>query len=93
MTAKTSGLSTTNVQTVVSSLLLKDSGDAVINGVRVDLLRENSSNKGVTVNTATGIAAFEVFDDFVNKFKVHYNGGTQVSSEGLTGAESDTINT
>jgi hypothetical protein len=93
VTPEASGLSTTNVQTVVSRLTFRNSLEAPLNGARVDLLRENSSNTGVRANTATGIAAFEVFDDFIHKFKVHYNGGTEVSSDDLTGADSDTIDT
>lgn len=85
------GESETEVETVVSKLTLKDSGANKINGARVDLLRENGSNTGVKVNTVNGVAAFEVFEDFAHKFKVHYNGGTQVSAGVLTGDEDEVV--
>jgi hypothetical protein len=93
VTDESTGLSTTNVATVVSQLLLQDSATDPIAGQRVNLLRGNGSNTGAKVNTVAGIAAFEVFDDFEHKFKVYFNGGTQTTATILTGAAGETVTT
>ena len=94
VTAERESAGNTNVATVSSKFFFRKSDlTTPINGARFDLCRDNGSNTDVKVNTSNGIAVFEVFSDFSNKFKVHYNYGTQVSLESLVGAESDTVNT
>ena len=83
----------TTVATVTTSLTLLDSsGENGIQNKRVDLLRHNGSNTGVRVNTdENGFATFEVLNDFQHKFKVHLNGGTEVTAVVRTGEEDETV--
>ena len=73
------GTNNVDVQTVVSSLALSSSVGDPLEGVRVDLLRDNGSGAGVRVNTdVAGVSAFEVLPDMLHRFKVSYRGGTYV---------------
>ena len=82
------------VKTVVTRLTLLDHAETGIEKQRVDLIRKNGSSTGLKANTdKDGVAAFEVLGDFLHKFKVHFNGATEVTAEVKTGAEHDLIQT
>jgi hypothetical protein len=78
----------TDLNTELSVLTLNDSVPAGIEGARVDLLRGNNSNTGVRLNTdGSGDAGFQVLPGFEHKFKVYYNGGTEVTALVIGGAD------
>jgi sugar lactone lactonase YvrE len=69
--------SRTQLQTGETSLMLLDSADQPLEGVRVNLTNENGNNTGEKGNTdAAGMVRFELLPDHIHAFKITYHGGT-----------------
>lgn len=82
----------TAIQTELTELTLTSSTGSLIDGARVDLLRNNNSGTGIRENTSNGVATFEVLPSFVHRFKVYHNGGSYVTGD-LTGGADTSVQT